>query len=66
MEIRHYLDPRGRDPYQTWFDGLQDMRAKVIVMRRIDRLENGNAGDNKYCRGGVWEMRIDQGPGYRV
>jgi putative addiction module killer protein len=32
----------------------------------VDRLELGNAGDHAACRDGVWEMRIDQGPGYRV
>ena len=36
------------------------------MQRRIDRLIAGNFGDSEYCRDGVWELRIDVGPGYRV
>jgi putative addiction module killer protein len=40
--------------------------AKVQVVKRVNRLEQGNFGDYKFCRDGVWEMRIDVGAGYRV
>lgn len=33
---------------------------------RVDRMANGNPGDTKSVGQGVWEMRIDHGPGYRV
>ncbi len=33
---------------------------------RMDRLADGNFGDCKPLRDGVWELRIDYGPGYRV
>lgn len=66
MEIRHYVDPRGRIPYEVWFVGLHDGRAKAAVERRMANLRQGNPGDTKYCRGGVWEMRIHLGPGHRV
>jgi putative addiction module killer protein len=36
------------------------------VDRRVNRVEQGNFGDHKYCRDGVWELRIDVGAGYRV
>ncbi len=36
------------------------------LQRRIDRLTEGNFGDHKFCQDGVWELRIDFGPGYRV
>ncbi|WP_413817085.1 type II toxin-antitoxin system RelE/ParE family toxin [Pusillimonas sp.] len=35
-------------------------------MRRVARIELGNFGDHRFCRDGVWEPRIDAGPGYRV
>ena len=66
MEIRHYLTISGRDLYQAWLDDLKDMRARVAVQRRVDRLAAGNYGDHKFCRDGIWELRIDVGAGYRV
>jgi len=65
-EIGHYLSPAGRDPFQRWLDGLADLRCRVAIVRRVDRLAGGNPGDQRFCRDGVWELRIDCGPGYRV
>ena len=66
MVIRHYLTESGKDPFQKWLDELADQKGRVVVQRRIDRIVNGNFGDHKFCRDGVWELRIDFGPGYRV
>ena len=66
MQVRHYLAASGRDPYQHWFDKLKDLKRRVVIQRRIDRLTAGNFGDHKFCQAGVWELRIDFGPGYRV
>jgi putative addiction module killer protein len=66
MEIRHYLDPCGRDHYQRWFDGLRDLRGRIAILRRVQRLELAHFGDCRDCREGVRELRIDIGPGYRV
>ena len=52
--------------FDAWFAALADRKAKVRIQARIDRLEHGNAGDWKPVSGGVAEMRIDYGPGYRV
>jgi putative addiction module killer protein len=45
---------------------LSDKRVRVAVLRRIDRLAEGNFGEHRFCRDGVWELKIDLGPGYRV
>lgn len=45
---------------------LADNQAKARILARIDRLAVGNSGDSKLLRGGVSELRIDWGPGYRV
>ena len=66
LEIRHYVTVDGKDPYQQWFDSLRDPRVKIQILRRINSIELGNLGDHKFCRDGVWELRLDQGPGYRV
>jgi putative addiction module killer protein len=65
--IEHYLTADGqKDLYTDWLGHLRDGKAKVAVIRRVARIEQGNFGDHKFCRDGVWELRIDVGPGYRV
>jgi putative addiction module killer protein len=66
MRIVHYLTTSGSDPFQSWLDGLKDVKARVAILRRADRLAVGNPGDYKFVREGVWELRVDVGPGYRV
>lgn len=65
-EIRHYLTPEQRDVYLEWHRKLRDLKARIAIDRRIYRIELGNFGDHRFCRDGVWELRIDVGPGYRV
>lgn len=65
--IQHYLTfDDGRDLYVDWLGKLKDTTAKIAVVRRVTRIELGNFGDHKFCRDGVWELRIDVGAGYRV
>ncbi|CAB3663874.1 hypothetical protein LMG3431_03487 [Achromobacter pestifer] len=52
--------------FDDWFSALRDIRARVRIQARIDRLEMGNPGDSKTVGGGITELRIDYGPGYRV
>lgn len=66
MQLINYVDQSGRDRFQEWFDALRDRVGRVAIERRIDRLASGNTGDYRFCRDGVWELRIDVGPGYRV
>ncbi len=65
-EIRHYLTAEQKDIYFDWLKQLRDVVAKTAVVRRVNRIELGNFGDHKFCREGVWELRIDVGAGYRV
>jgi len=66
MKLINYIDQGGNDRFQKWFDALRDRTGRVAIERRLDRLAEGNTGDCKFCRDGVWELRIDTGPGYRV
>lgn len=65
-EIRHYLTPDEKDVYLDWLKQVRDNVAKMAVLRRVNRIEQGNFGDHKFCRDGVWELCIDMGAGYRV
>ena len=65
-EILHYLTQSGKDVFMEWRHQLRDTKQKIAVDRRINRIELGNFGDHRFCRDGVWELRIDAGPGFRV
>jgi putative addiction module killer protein len=52
--------------FAAWLANLADPAAKGRIASRISRLEQGNAGDVRPVGGGISEMRIDCGPGYRV
>jgi putative addiction module killer protein len=66
MEIRHYVNRAGRDVFGEWLSNLPDKRTREKIAVRIDRLAVGNFGDCKPLGQGLWELRIDWGPGYRV
>ncbi len=65
IELRLYRRGRSR-PFSDWLASLKDARAAAIVRSRLNRLRLGNFGDCKSVGGGVEELRIDFGPGYRV
>lgn len=65
-DLRHYVDREGQDLFARWLDRLRDRQAQARVAARLIRLKNGNFGDCKPVGEGVWELRVDWGPGYRV
>jgi len=52
--------------FDGWLQALQDLRGKAKILSRMDHLAKGQFGDCKAMGKGLWEMRIDHGPGYRV
>jgi len=66
VEIYHYLTASGKDVFESWLESLRDDRAEARISARVNRLAGGNFGDRKPVGGGVWELRIDWGPGYRL
>jgi putative addiction module killer protein len=63
-EIREYVED-GRSPFARWFNRLAPVTAARID-KYIRRMAQGNFGDFKSVGGGVQELRVDYGPGYRV
>ena len=60
------IEVRQTDAYESWYRKLRDRDARSRILVRIRRLSAGNAGDVRPVGGGVSELRIDHGPGYRV
>jgi putative addiction module killer protein len=65
IQLLEYLDASGRSPYGRWFDRLNAVAAAKVATA-IYRLSEGNFSNVKGVGGGVFEIRIDFGPGYRV
>ena len=65
MEVREYLDRRGNSPFAAWSDRL-NREAAVKVATALARMQQGNLSNAKGVGAGIYEYRIDFGPGYRV
>jgi putative addiction module killer protein len=52
--------------FQSWINALKDRSGRARILVRIDRLAHGNPGQHRLLAGGVSELKIDAGPGYRV
>jgi putative addiction module killer protein len=54
------------ETFRKWRIRLKDERIRALIASRLDRLAFGNPGSVKPAGGGISELRIDHGPGYRV
>ena len=63
--IQEYLTEHGESPYRNWLNTL-DLTTKARVQARVLRFELGNLCDYKSVGAGVYEARLDFGPGYRI
>jgi putative addiction module killer protein len=65
-ELLNYVTEDGRCPFEDWINGLRDVAGRAIVRKRLNRVRVGNLGNTRSIGEGVWELKIDFGPGYRV
>ena len=65
-ELQIYRDPNGREPFTEWLKLLRDRTTRKRIQARIDRIESGNLGDHKSVGDGIFELRSQFGPGYRI
>lgn len=61
-----YQTSTGIRPFDEWVKALRDRQALARIEKRLIRLRDGNPGDYKAIGMGIYELRIDYGPGYRV
>lgn len=65
-EIRLLVTKGGTLPFKTWLESLKNQKAVERIEVRMARMRTGNLGDCKSVGKGVYELRIDYGPGYRI
>jgi putative addiction module killer protein len=65
IDVREYVDARGRSPYGAWFESL-NAQAAAKVTTAITRMSLGNFSNVRGVGAGVFECRVDFGPGYRI
>ncbi len=65
-ELLIYETADGRSPFEEWLSCLRDVTGRALIRKRINRVRLGNLGKNRSLGDGVWELKIDFGPGYRV
>ena len=60
------IEVRQTEAFARWFEQLRDRQARARILVRIRRASLGNPGDVRPVGGGVVELRVEHGPGYRV
>lgn len=65
-QVESYIRPDGSCPFEEWMTSLRDQRARAKIRTRIGRVRLGNLGNCEPVGGGVLELKIDYGPGYRA
>lgn len=65
-ELSRYCTRDGRQPFTEWLSSIRDKPLKASLLMRLRRVEAGNFGDCKPVGDGLIELRLHQGPGYRI
>jgi len=65
VRVLEYLDLQARSPFAAWFDGLNAV-ASAKVTTALYQLAMGNWSNVRGVGTGVFERKIDAGPGYRI
>ena len=65
VAVYYYQTNSGRCPFKDWFDAL-DRQIQLIIDARLARVRRGLFGQAESLGGGVWELKFDVGPGFRI
>lgn len=66
LELLRYQRDDGREPFTEWLDTLRDKVAQARIRIRLRQIQAGSFGDCEPLGGGVTELRVHVGAGYRV
>ena len=64
--VEYYSTPSGKLPAREWLHSIKDKLTKAILYKRIRQAGEGQFGNHKYLGDGVFELKINFGPGYRI
>lgn len=65
-QVEFYCTSNGQEPFSEWLLSIQDQSTQDRILARLERLKSGNLGDCRSVGSGVFELRLDFGPGYRI
>ena len=65
-DYSHVMRIEKTERFRVWLDELTDLVGRARIQARIERLAAGNPGQHRVLTGGVCELKLDVGPGYRV
>ena len=66
IRVRVLVDDSNNAPFETWYESIADKKVRQAIASRILRVRQGNFGDHHGVGGGVSELRIHLGTGYRI
>ena len=66
--VFYFEQDDGSSPFESWLEDLtqKKQRAAQRIDAKIRRMEDGNLGDCRSVGGGISEVEVDEGPGYRL
>jgi len=64
--LRHYQTAGGKKPFLDWLLDIRSYKIQSIINNRLERFAEGNPGQWRSVGQGVYELKIDWGPGYRI
>lgn len=65
-QIKMYEMTDGKCPFDDWLNDLKDQEAQIAIDLRLERVKKGNLGKCDPVGGGVYELKLNVGPGYRL
>lgn len=64
--IKYYQTENGKCPFEKWVKSITDKTTKMRILKRIERLEDGNYGEFEQINEDLFELKLHFGKGYRI